>query len=731
MRPRYNPGGDPKWRMNMKFFLKMFREKKLAGSVSLFAAMIFLMVVSVITATIKSARIAGAKVMVSCGLNSALDSVFSAYDSELFSQFGVLLFDGKCGKSEFSEDAICGLISDYMNYTIDPTDDLISWDTTDLYGINAEGVTLSNVIRATDGSGLVWENTVVEYEKYAKVINLAADYLGMEDDSEEGEAVSEINDKIIETTEKMVEIEKNARSLVKYLEGVNIGRKGVDLDDLKMVGRFVKEFCIDRISMNELSISNRKVFEKVEGEVDKTVSGIVSELKESCEDDRKLNFNILKNKLASMAGDAIWASQKVLDYAEKVNSGITDFKENVFELDDLLNSKSDVLSDEVENALTSDVEELKEVDRIIAQDICDPILIEAVMRSNIAVLEAFRESIKSVEMKNDEDGDGKTEETFAQIDAAVSILSGYTLAGTQVDYTTLMKDSSDESILDGIKNLLEKGLLGLVVPSGTAISGKKIEVNDLASTVVDTSNVSELQRSADFLTTQAKRIIYIEYVMDNFGNFLSEEGGPALDYEAEYILCGKESDADNLLSTVLRMATIRSGINLVYLFTDSAKRESCYGLATTIAGASGMEPVIRLVQFTLMYLWSYAEAICDVKTLLAGNTIGWGKTEDTWKLSLENLIAGNLEAGEGTGRSTDLSYEKFLRFLLYFENDGKRSVYTMDLVELFMIASGDDKFRLKDYVYGVDVTAMYCLGQPLYAQGVLLNRKTEYASYTY
>ena len=72
----------------MKFFLKMFREKKLAGSVSLFAAMIFLMVVSVITATIKSARIVGAKVMVSCGLNSALDSVFSAYDFLIKYNFG-------------------------------------------------------------------------------------------------------------------------------------------------------------------------------------------------------------------------------------------------------------------------------------------------------------------------------------------------------------------------------------------------------------------------------------------------------------------------------------------------------------------------------------------------------------------------------------------------------------------------------------------------------------------
>ena len=65
------------------------------GSVSLFAAMVFLLLLSLIITTIESARIQGGKVMVSTALSMGLDSVFAGFDEELFSEFGVLLLQGK------------------------------------------------------------------------------------------------------------------------------------------------------------------------------------------------------------------------------------------------------------------------------------------------------------------------------------------------------------------------------------------------------------------------------------------------------------------------------------------------------------------------------------------------------------------------------------------------------------------------------------------------------------
>ena len=54
--------------------------KKIRGSVSLFTAMIFMLLLSLIITTIESARIHGSKVMVSTVLSMGLDSVFAGFD---------------------------------------------------------------------------------------------------------------------------------------------------------------------------------------------------------------------------------------------------------------------------------------------------------------------------------------------------------------------------------------------------------------------------------------------------------------------------------------------------------------------------------------------------------------------------------------------------------------------------------------------------------------------------
>lgn len=69
--------------------------RKIKGSVTLFVAMIFLLVITVIMTVITSARIQGAGIRVSTSVSCSLDSVFAGYDNELFDKFGVLLFKGE------------------------------------------------------------------------------------------------------------------------------------------------------------------------------------------------------------------------------------------------------------------------------------------------------------------------------------------------------------------------------------------------------------------------------------------------------------------------------------------------------------------------------------------------------------------------------------------------------------------------------------------------------------
>ena len=75
-----------------------------------------------------------------------------------------------------------------------------------------------------------------------------------------------------------------------------------------------------------------------------------------------------------------------------------------------------------------------------------------------------------------------------------------------------------------------------------------------------------------------------------------------LNYEIEYILYGKNSDKQNLAEMTKELALIRSGFNMLYIMTDSEKKEEAYTWAVSLVGATGIEPLVKLVQYTIMYL---------------------------------------------------------------------------------------------------------------------------------
>jgi hypothetical protein len=216
-------------------------------------------------------------------------------------------------------------------------------------------------------------------------------------------------------------------------------------------------------------------------------------------------------------------------------------------------------------------------------------------------------------------------------------------------------------------------------------------------------------------------MIYTEYVMDKFNSFTDQKEGAAINYEVEYVLYGNKSDMDNLTAAIFSIATIRSGTNMVYLLTDSDKRSAAYNVASTLVGTAKIEPLIRAIQFTLMYLWAYAEALMDVRILLEGKEIAIAKSDETWQLTLPKLLSMELDGDAPEQKG--INYENFLRFLMYLADDGKKSAHTMDLVELSMSKKRGEKFRLKNYIYGMEATVAYSVGGKYYY--------TEKAVYSY
>lgn len=694
--------------------------RKVRGSVSLFTAMVFLLVASVITMTIRGARMQGAKVMVRTASSMALDSVFAEYNYQLFSKFGVLLFDGKQGGKEVSKDALAAKIGDYMQYNLDTDKGLYFSGNTDLYGIHTSGVSVERLIMATDYSGLLWEDMVVDYEKYAKPINLAAEYLGFEDTSKEAQAVQEISDQIVECTEQILNINKKVRVLVAVIDGVVCPENGIDYLNVEIKDNFIKKFCPMEISYDSLKINQIKLYSMISPKVQNPLESI-ARVKSCIKSGNRLTAANELTKISGLAMDCINCINDTDMLNDFIGVDMDSLKDGLNNVDLLINSNSEYLSDEVMEGLTEEIVQIEKYREVMADEVCD---VDAIIRK-IAVNKDILEEVVYRINQIDVYGDADTVQN--QLTELEKTIKKYNFAGLEFNYSTLGKSCEDTSILDSLSNFLENGILAIVVPEGKAISSNIVpRLPDSASNVCGkTNDTSLLTAGGDAATLITKKIIYTEYVMDNFASFMDEKGGTVCNYEVEYVICGENSDKKNLTETVMRIAALRSGVNMVYLLTDSEKKNEAHTLAQAMAGAAAMEPVVKLIQYTLMYLWAFAEGLSDVRRLLSGEKIEITKSKDTWNLSFDKLLAYDFSSSSGNkGSQNGLDYEMFLRILLYMESDSLKAAYTMDLVEFYMIIKYNKEFRLNDYVYGMEISTGYGLTG-------LTGNYTEKSVYTY
>lgn len=642
--------------------------RRYKGSVSLFTAMIFLMVVSVITTTIMAARVRGAMAVVGCAASASLDSVFASYDSGLFSEFGVLLLNAEGG-----EDDLASKLQDYVLYNTDVHKGLVFSGTTDLFGIKNSSVSVTDMAAATDYGGLLWQDMVVEYEKYAKPIDLAADYLGIKDKEEEATEVDSICNDIKDCTDGILQIAKNTRNLVADMDGVKCGDNGIDFARLVGMTEFYKQFCPGEVSSGMLQIKNSNVFGTVNSKAT-NVMKLADKAKKAAKAGRKdiaLTYLEEIKKLASKTRD-------IGDRLLFKTRFISEMETTIEKAADVISTRisdAESLEDEIRAGLEEELENLRNSKEAICEQICDVNGMTSKLESNATELSNIIEYINKFEISKSE------AEQTQLLNDIINSIGDFRLDGMAFNYDSMKKSDSHMDILDSLSKFMDEGVLAFILPNDASLSNGVVNIKDDAAS-----------------------------------------GNHTLQYEAEYILYGNPADSQNLLAAVMNIAAIRSGFNMLYLLTDSEKKEEAYTIALLIAGASAFEPLIRLVQYTLLYLWAYAEGIVDARTLLADGKVPVMKTAEDWKLSLDNLMEYNLDV-QDSDNDRGMTYDDFIRFLICVQNDGERAARTMDLVEVQMMKS-DENFRLKNMVYGLEADFSYSLSG--------INKKYNYKTgYTY
>lgn len=666
------------------------------GSISVFMAMIFMLVVSVLMMTLRSSIYHASGAVVAAGGTLSLDSVFASYDYELFKKYGILLFDGANDEDKIDEKRIAAMIDEYLECNTSKEYSKMAYFCKDIMKIKAR-TDVNKVYTPLYGGGLLWQDMAVDYEKYAKPIDLAAEYLNLKDDKSEADEVEKITNEINACTKLVANIEKNARELVEYVDGIKIDKDGVDFGKLKMEEYFVKAVSYDNPTMADLGISNQAVFDKVSARV-----ASLKSIKAALENNRKELPELVKLFKSSFEG-SMEKTQKALDLIDEIQQVMSMTDTKILSAESNLNSAS-TMDTEVKKSLTEDVNAIKEYREIMVRDICDLDELKRELKELQSKQNAISEKINNLS--------DKEEVLKDQLEAIESKIEEFVFSGMSFNYENMKKEESADDLLDKIKDFLDKGILSLVVPAKKGLSAVKIdEYTNMASTLCDINQANEYMKNRDNMVDVSKKIVYTEYLMDHFKCYTdyekwSDESDAILMYDVEYALYGYKSDRKNLGAMAKELSLIRSGLNMLYIITDTEKKDKAYSIAFSLVGASGIEPLVKIVQYALLYLWSLGEGVADVRTLLSGGKIPIRKTADTWKTSLEALLSLSID-GDEDENDKGLDYKGYLRFLSYIKNDGKKAAYTMDLVEMYMMTRVNKEFRMCRNVYGIEAEIRY------------------------
>lgn len=229
-----------------------------------------------------------------------------------------------------------------------------------------------------------------------------------------------------------------------------------------------------------------------------------------------------------------------------------------------------------------------------------------------------------------------------------------------------------------VKNLQQAGILELVIQDCSQLSKTQIDVTGLVS-----NRVLKTGQNAIVPTTQWEdSILFQQYLLSYFSNYLNSNEGTYLSYEIEYLIGGKSSDIENLKEVVQQLLILRELANFLYLMSDVEKKEEARLLALTLAGATVNPIIIETVRMGILTAWAFGESVLDVRALLCGKKIPLLKSKELWTTNLIDLGMIGQDYQMAKESSWGLSYEQYLGILLLFRQETQNAMRAMDIQEI-------------------------------------------------
>lgn len=284
------------------------------------------------------------------------------------------------------------------------------------------------------------------------------------------------------------------------------------------------------------------------------------------------------------------------------------------------------------------------------------------------------------------------------VESAISSIHGSKQQISEEEWVTVEVDNPAD-VINAKRNL---GVLLLALDDSSQVSNKGIVLDGVVSKRELNQGNLVLDRNKE--ESSVDLLLFNEYLLEYFSNYLSLEEKSSLEYEIEYILAGESNDIDNLKNIVSKILAIREGANFLYLYNNPAKRIQVASLAATVSAVFLVPALQTLLEYSILFAWSFGESVQDVKALLKGGKVPLMKQDSSWCTSLSGIMSGNIS--EGGNNQEGLSYQDYLRIFLAMTPTNTKTMRSLDMIELSIRGTkGNEKFRIDGCLDGLEIEA--------------------------
>lgn len=240
------------------------KQKSEEASITVFLSLILILILSLVMTVIEGARRSTAMVIAERAMTSSMDSVLAGFYGPLMEEYHLLGLDSSYGGTSTDNGEIARRMEDYMSYTFNPNRDLNEAKKVfNLYSNSLESVELISSTSLLDYQGEIFLHELTEYMKYRSVGDVLEFFLDKASLLEQPKKVSVLYEEKVGLEEKLVTIDEGILALMKYIDGVSTGRKGLIRKKgggLKTEEDFIKRILHCPPTMESTGINNEQVF---------------------------------------------------------------------------------------------------------------------------------------------------------------------------------------------------------------------------------------------------------------------------------------------------------------------------------------------------------------------------------------------------------------------------------------------------------------------------------------